>query len=475
MPTSDIPDDEPGELASMHRTPLPKIQLFIVLCIQLAEPITALVIFPFVLQFVRDTGITGGDEARYVGLIESVFFLGEAVTVFQVGRLSDIYGRRPFLLVGLLGLALSMMGFGLSNTVWALLGFRCAQGAFNGTTGAATTVIMEISDASNLATMMSMSGTVWSVGSSMGSFIGGTLANPAAKWPDNTTSLTLDFLRAHPYFLPCGVAAGFALASFFFALVGLRETSPSAVARLQQKQRSPATETDPLLGGQNLCSESFDANTVPTVRELITRPVCLVLGNYGLFTFLDMANTSLQTLVYATPIGMGGLGLESFDIGLILGLTITINCFIQFFFGGAIIRYFGPRAIFTATFCLEATTPLACALTTFFAKRAGRIDGAVIAVLVCQLSPSFLIASAHASTYVLTMDAAPNPASRGGVNGLLRLVGTTLRCAAPLFASTLFALSNTNNLAGGYMVYIIQGVLALAAIWCSMLLLRNLP
>ena len=53
-------------------TPLPKFQIFIVYLIQFAEPITALVIYPFVNQFVRETGITNGDELKtgyYAGII----------------------------------------------------------------------------------------------------------------------------------------------------------------------------------------------------------------------------------------------------------------------------------------------------------------------------------------------------------------------------------------------------------------------
>lgn len=53
-------------------TPLPKMQMFSIMYIQLAEPITASVIFPFVVQVVRNTGITGGDESKvgyYAGFI----------------------------------------------------------------------------------------------------------------------------------------------------------------------------------------------------------------------------------------------------------------------------------------------------------------------------------------------------------------------------------------------------------------------
>ena len=55
-------------------TPLPKLQLFILLYIQLAEPITSTVIYPFVNQQVRKTGITGGNDDKtsyFAGLIVS--------------------------------------------------------------------------------------------------------------------------------------------------------------------------------------------------------------------------------------------------------------------------------------------------------------------------------------------------------------------------------------------------------------------
>lgn len=60
------------------RTPLPKFQLFLVMLIQVAEPITALVIYPFINQFIKDTGVTKGDDRKvgyYAGIIVSRLFV----------------------------------------------------------------------------------------------------------------------------------------------------------------------------------------------------------------------------------------------------------------------------------------------------------------------------------------------------------------------------------------------------------------
>lgn len=61
--------------------------------------------------------------------------MAEALTVFHWGRASDHLGRRPVLLLGPLGLAFAMIGFGLSTHFWSLVIYRCMQGIFNGNIG----------------------------------------------------------------------------------------------------------------------------------------------------------------------------------------------------------------------------------------------------------------------------------------------------------------------------------------------------
>lgn len=71
LPSETVPSS-PLSAPDVEETPLPKLQLFILLYLQLAEPITSTVIYPFVNQLVRETGITGGDERKtgyFAGLI----------------------------------------------------------------------------------------------------------------------------------------------------------------------------------------------------------------------------------------------------------------------------------------------------------------------------------------------------------------------------------------------------------------------
>ena len=70
----DDPDDSPPP--NLKPTPLPIYQLFIVYLTQFTEPLTGSVIYPFINQFVRDTGVIDGDERKtgyYAGVIVSLF------------------------------------------------------------------------------------------------------------------------------------------------------------------------------------------------------------------------------------------------------------------------------------------------------------------------------------------------------------------------------------------------------------------
>jgi hypothetical protein len=51
--------------------------------------------------------------------------------------------------------------------------------------------------------------------------IGGVFSNPATRWPN--TLGRLQFLRVHPYFLPCAISGSIAFATFIIAVLALKE------------------------------------------------------------------------------------------------------------------------------------------------------------------------------------------------------------------------------------------------------------
>ncbi|KAJ6468340.1 major facilitator superfamily multidrug-resistance, DHA1 sub-family [Mycena sanguinolenta] len=463
-------DQSSGDEIIERRTPIPKFQVAIILLIQFSEPITALVIYPFVVQLVLDTGITGGEATKigfYAGLLESSFFLAESLTLFYFGRLSDVYGRRTILLLGPLGLTISMLGFGFSKIFWFLLFFRCIQGVSNATMGVTRTVITEISDSTNIADIFSFVPLVWSIAGTIAPLIGGLLSNPAAKWPDTLGKIGI--LRNHPYLLPCVVSGSIAFSAFVIAFFGLKETLPS---RPRKGTGTPA-ETDPLLSHDSQ-EASSSRELPPPMRELLIRPVLISLSTYGLLAFCNMAQDALVPLFFATPIPLGGLGLKPADIGLILSICGVSNAIVQALFGGWIIRRFGARRVFIAGFCGLSVQFAMYPLIGFLARRAGQVDVLVYTVLAFQLSCTFMVYLSFATASLFVMDAAPGKTSVASVNGMSLTVVTMMRSMAPSFASSLFAVSAEKQLAGGNFVYITLVIVSLGAVRCATLLPRKL-
>ncbi|KAJ6549461.1 major facilitator superfamily domain-containing protein [Mycena sp. CBHHK59/15] len=494
-------DDAENLSAPVKRTPLPKFQVFIILFIQFSEPVTALVIYPFIIQFVRDTGVTNGDETKtgyFAGIIESVFFLAECLTVVNFGRASDRYGRRPVLLFGPLGLALSMLGFGLSKRFWSLVVFRCFQGAFNGNIGVSKSVMAEVSDSTNIAEIYSLLPFMWTVGATLGPLIGGTLANPAHRWPDTLGKLAI--LREYPYLLPCATAGLLAFAAFVFAFFGLKEvgvltssltciTLPSAIAR--QKRAQQGTEREPLIADP--WRPPTPASSATDSTGSLHSPCLYLPAQPRLLCFCQMSYDVLVPLVYATPIEMGGLGLSPFQIGRVMGLCGFLNILAQTFLSAKMIRRFGPRKIFIASFCCMSWSFSAYSLLNFFARRAGKVDAFVVIVIILQMSSSFVIfptfgkrpfvdvaqnhdltTVAPACTQIFIVDSAPTPNSLGGVNGLAQMVSSITRSVAPSVAASLFSTSVKLNLLGGNMVYVVLLCAALTGVRTTFLLPKKL-
>ncbi|GLB44785.1 putative major facilitator superfamily protein [Lyophyllum shimeji] len=475
------------EEPTVKRSPLPKFQLFIVFLIQFAEPVTATVIYPFVNQFVRDTGVIGGDERRtgyYAGVIGSAFFFAEAVTVFHWGWASDRVGRRPILLLGPIGLALAMLSFGVAEKYWMLVFSRCIQGIFNGNIGVSKTVIAEITDATNIADAFALMPLNWSLGITMGPILGGLLAEPAKRWPLLFGEVA--FFHAHPYFLPCAAAGLCALLPGILGLVGLKETLPSALRKQDRRKcvedTRDATSSTPLLAGDIPEYGSRDrdnspahaegehaakgqADAPPPFRALLIPQVLLPLAFYMVLAFIDMSSQVLLPLMYSTSIPIGGLGLDPYRIGVILSVFGFVNAIVQLLFLPPLVRRWGPRNIcFAATISYLGNIGLYLPLL-YFASRAGRVDGKVWATIVLQLATRLTNSMAWGSIQIIIVDSAPSRASLGATNGLAQALGCFARSVGPAVASSLFSLSLERNLAGGKMVYFVL-------LGCTLLALR---
>ncbi|KAJ3823878.1 major facilitator superfamily domain-containing protein [Lentinula raphanica] len=465
--------------AVQPRTPLPKLQLFLVLLIQIAEPITAEVIYPFIIGAVRNTGITNGDEKKtgyYAGVIESMFFLTECCTVYFWGRLSDIHGRRKILLMGPLGLTLAMLGFGLSKTFVALVIFRALQGIFNGNIGVSRTVMAEITDSTNMADAFALVPIMWSFGSTVGPALGGVLANPATQWPHLYGKI--EFFQNFPYFLACAAAGLLAFIAFVLSYIGLKESSARA-KNTDIKIPSFSEESAPLLSdgpqleyssSSSVSGKSQNHSEIAQplgFRKLLTADLRIVLLNYGLLSFTDMSYFVLIPLIYSSSISIGGLGMSPYQVGLILGIFAFLNGFWNLFVLTKLLKRIGPRKMYIVSYSSFLVIFPLLWIIRDVARRSGGTNALVWMLIVCQLLAATFVNPAFSSMSLLVVQNAPSGAL-GAVNGLAQMTASGVRGLAPLFASSLFSLSLESPVAGGHLVDIVLIALSAAGLFCSL-------
>ncbi|KAA1467087.1 MFS general substrate transporter [Dentipellis sp. KUC8613] len=470
----------PDGKTTKKRTPLPMGQMTILLLLQLAEPITSQCILPFINQLIGELDITGGDETKvgyYAGLIESLFFVAEAITVLQWSRLSDHVGRKPILLIGTFGMIISMVSFGLSRTFWTLVISRCICGALNGNIGVMKSMVADITDETNLSQALSLMPVTWAVGSTIGPLMGGQLSRPATRFPEIFGS---PFWRQYPYFLPCGVAAAFTTLSLVLAAFFLKESLPKdtssthppssdalrSQAVMDLAEGATLEHTDP-----SYPVSSSDSREKPLpLRALLTAPVVLSVSNYATLALLDIALFALMPLFMSTHIEHGGLGLPPSTIGLCLGIFGLSNGVFQALFFTRIVDYWGPKLVFMAA--MSSFIPIfALFPVTNTLARAFGLSTPVWIGVAAQFTVMILMDMAYGCVFVFILSSAPNKRSLGATNGLAQTVISVQRAIGPVMSTSLFALSVEKNIMGGHGVYFFLIVLCCL----SLILAAKLP
>ncbi|KAJ7760686.1 major facilitator superfamily domain-containing protein [Mycena maculata] len=434
------------------RTPLPKLQLAITMLSQISEPLASQSIYPYINQLISELDITGGDEKKvgyYAGLIESLFFLTQAITVFQWSRASDRIGRKPVLLIGLFGVGSSILCFGLSRTFWGLVVSRCLCGLLNGNIGVMKSTMGDLTDRTNRPDAFALIPIVWAIGASSGALIGGSLARPHERFPELFSG---SFWRDFPYFLPCLATGTFVFLSFLLVLTFFRETLPLKISRNYVPDESvvgPASTRPSPKGPLPL-------------RELFIFPVIISVANYVSLAFLNTTFGALQPLFYTMPIEIGGLGLPPSKIGLILSAYGVTAGLFQVFFFARLVRRFGEKRVVMGGIatCLPIFALLP--VMNIIAQRSG-VSFVIWILIGCVLALGALMETSFGAVFMFLTASAPK-SSRGTVNGLAQTSVSLARALGPAMSTSLFSLSVQHNLFEGYMVYLIYLVLSALAL-----------
>ncbi|EGU83125.1 hypothetical protein FOPG_09691 [Fusarium oxysporum f. sp. conglutinans race 2 54008] len=201
----------------------PTRQLLILAICRFSEPIAFNSILAYTFVMVKDLGIAEKDASLYAGLLVSAYAVAEAMTSMGWGILSDRVGRKPVVLFGLVGVALSSLIFGLAKSYWVALLARFVGGALNGNVSVMQTMVAEmVKLPEHEPKAYAVQPFVWTLGGIIGSAMGGFLAQPAKFYPSIFSEDGL--FGRYPYLLPNLVSVAVVAIAVIQGLFLLEET-----------------------------------------------------------------------------------------------------------------------------------------------------------------------------------------------------------------------------------------------------------
>jgi len=149
-----------------------------------------------------------GGHPWIVGPLVASFSIAQLASSPLWGRVSDRYGRRPTLLIGLSAAAVAYVIFGFAHNIWLLFASRLVQGAGGGTTGVVQAYVSDATEPSQRVRGLGWLSSSTNAGVMLGPAIGSLASHlgPAA---------------------PGLVAAGLCVLNVLFAWAFLPESNPS--------------------------------------------------------------------------------------------------------------------------------------------------------------------------------------------------------------------------------------------------------
>ena len=153
-----------------------------------------------------------------IGQLIASFSIAQLLAAPLWGRMSDRYGRRPALLIGLSASAIAYVVFGLATSVWLLFLSRLVQGAGGGTTGVAQAYVADTVEQGDRARALGWLSAATSAGVMVGPAIGSFAAHLGQAAPGL-------------------VAASLCLINVFFAWKWLPESHKEPVSMAAQSRK----------------------------------------------------------------------------------------------------------------------------------------------------------------------------------------------------------------------------------------------
>jgi MFS family permease len=285
------------------------LTLFLIVFIDLLGFGIIIPIFPFVAERL------GADPWLITFGGAGVYALAQVISTPIWGRLSDAVGRRPVLMVSMVGSIVGYLWLGFAGTLSMLILARVISGLMSGNISAAFAYVADVTAPADRAKGLGMIGAAFGLGFMFGPMIGGLLGgnDPAAA----------------TFLVPALVSAGLSAAAFLGATFFLKES-------LAPEHRKPWSEA-----GKGSRSPLAAVSHSP-----------VLLGVVAAVFLISIGGTILQSIF---PIwGHDVLGLSPRDVGIAFFAMGFVGVTVQGTVVGPAARRFGEKKVLYGSAFLHA-------------------------------------------------------------------------------------------------------------------------
>jgi DHA1 family tetracycline resistance protein-like MFS transporter len=374
----------------MKRSPL--IVIFTTVFIDLVGFGIVIPVLPFYAE-----GTAFNATPRTVGLLFASYSIMQLIFSPILGSLSDKYGRRPVLLLSIIGTGIGFLVLGFATTIFMLFAGRILDGITGGNISTAQAYIADITTKENRAKGMGLIGAAFGLGFIFGPAIGGILS----KWGIHV-----------PFF--------FAAAMCFANAVLLYFTLPETVTANRPAQNSAA-------GGRSL------KHVINALRQ---PRLAFVLIIY----FLFIVAFSIMTTSFSLYT-MFRFGYDAQHTGYLFAYVGLIAVIIQGGLIGRLVKRFGelPLVVFGA---------LCFAISLFAVPFVGPAAGGLAALLVG--GGVFSMGNSLATPALTSLASkSAGPGEQGAILGVTQSVASLARAVGPFLAAVLINSSIAHQGADG--------------------------
>lgn len=286
----------------------PRAALLFIFAVVLLDVVGMSMLIPIQAYIVR----AYDSDALTVTLLSVVYAAAQFAATPILGTLSDRYGRRPVLLISVLGSAAGYALFGMSGALWMLFVSRLIDGVTGGNISTASAYIADVSPREDRAKNFALLGVAFGLG---------FIAGPAMSGALSQVSLSA----------PAYAAAALALLSAGVGFVALPESLP-----VERRARAPLRWAD--------------LNPLAPIGALIQRRELRGLfAAYCLFNFVIMGYNTIVPVFLIERFGVTPISLA----GLLAAVGLT-NLIVQGTMVGRLVKRFGERRLAVAGLLLQA-------------------------------------------------------------------------------------------------------------------------